>query len=404
MSHTSCSLKIARSKLLRWLLVFLPLLIAAPSFAAGNASDLKLLISVDQQSITEPFPARIRLQLHNAGKEPLWLYTPVRDVSLVSGAINPFTSENLGEGSTTGGSSLEIHLVPTDGSTPEEPASGRVLEIADFPHPQLIEMLPGGDYEEKAFVRLRPATSRQGDEQQPIWGAYKLSVTYRAQYSNGPNLNAILQTHIWQGETRSNRVDVQLRPPAADARASVTGSIINTRSQPIIGFLVTLTDQESEPIDQMFSDENGEFKFSRLPFGFYWVIARPRFPDQDVTVLRHVTPDTSSPEADIQMVLVPLELHHAKQLRHKPALFRVFDSDNRPLAGVNLDDTWSSGTVTDRVRGRTNEGGSAVLQLIPGRNFVTMKMKGCKKQDERVEVAPGTGIDGFRLDLDCGKK
>ncbi len=380
------------------------LLSAGPLVAAGNAGDLKLLISVEQASITSPFPARVTLNLHNAGKEQLWLYTPVRDVAVVSGAVNPFTSEDLGEGTTTGGSSLEVRLIPASRANPEEPATGRVLEVAGFPHPKLVVVAPGDDYEEKAVVQLRPASAASADASQPIWGAYKFSVTYRARYSNGPNLNAILGTHIWEGEVESNAVALQLGAPMAGFRAAVTGTVINAHSQPLYGILVTLSDQQEQPMAQANSDEYGKFSFTHLPFGFYWLTARRLGASQDETVLRHVTPDASGPSQDLQMVLLPVEVHHPDKLLHKPALFRVLDSRDQAVAGIFLDDTWSSGVVSDEVRGATNADGAAMLPLIPGRNFVTLSRKGCAKQDERVDVAPGTGIDGFKMTFDCSKK
>jgi len=53
----------------------------APSglFPAGPADTLKLLISVEQQSITAPIPARVTLHLHNAGEKTLWLYRRARN-------------------------------------------------------------------------------------------------------------------------------------------------------------------------------------------------------------------------------------------------------------------------------------------------------------------------------------
>src|SRR5713226_4962223 len=56
------------------------LLMAFPVPALGNAEaqPLKLLISIEQQTITAPFPARVTLHLHNSGQGTLWLYRPVR--------------------------------------------------------------------------------------------------------------------------------------------------------------------------------------------------------------------------------------------------------------------------------------------------------------------------------------
>ena len=85
---------------MRWLLCLL-ILLSAPSaaFSAG-AGDLKILISIDQPTVVAPFPAQVSLHLHNSGTQPLLIYTPVRDASVVSGAINPFISEQPGPGGT----------------------------------------------------------------------------------------------------------------------------------------------------------------------------------------------------------------------------------------------------------------------------------------------------------------
>jgi hypothetical protein len=404
MSDSPRALIISAGKFLCCLVCCVPLALQTSVFAAAGAGDLKLLISVDQPAVTAPLAAGITLHLHNAGQEPLWIYAPVRDATVTSGAVNPFTAVDLGEGATTGGSSLEIKLIPADGSSPEQPAAGRVLEVAGFPHPKLTMLAPGDDYEEKAFVQMTPGTTAQGDTRQPHWGAYRLSVIYRAHFSNGPNLNGLLGTHIWEGEAESNRVDLELRPPANDARASVEGSVVNSQMQPLFGFLVTLSDQQNRPLAQASSDEDGKYSFARLPFGFYWLTARRRIDNEDLTVLRHVTPGPSDPAASVQLVLVPQEIHHPELLQHKPVLFRVLDPQDKPVSGIALDDTWSTGTVSDRVRGQTNEDGSAALDLIPGRNFLTLARKGCPKQDERVEVAPGLGIDGFKIVFDCTKK
>jgi hypothetical protein len=89
---------------------------------------------------------------------------------------------------------------------------------------------------------------------------------------------------------------------------------------------------------------------------------------------------------------------------HKPVLFRVSDSAGQPLDRVGLEATWSNGSVVDSVKGETGSDGAVALELIPGRNFVTLKRRGCPKQDERADVAAGAGIDGFEYTLDCAKK
>jgi len=59
------------------LLLFLPL----ETNSATEANALKLLISVEQHTVTAPFPLRVTLHLHNSGQRPLWLYRKARDAS-----------------------------------------------------------------------------------------------------------------------------------------------------------------------------------------------------------------------------------------------------------------------------------------------------------------------------------
>ncbi|MGE5326295.1 MAG: hypothetical protein ACM3NO_04595 [Deltaproteobacteria bacterium] len=391
------------NRILRWLICCLALAIAASARAADNPGDLKFLISIEQPVVTAPLAARITLQLHNSGKEPMWIYTPARDVTLVSGAVNPFTAEDLGEGATAGGSSLEMRLVPADGSSPEIPANGRVLEVAEFPHPKLIALAPGGDYEEAAFVQFAPGTTTQGDVDVPHWGAYRLTAVYRAKYSNGASLKQLLDARFWEGEVESNEIRVELRPPAADARASIEGTVMNSELQPVFGFVVTLSDQDSRPLAQTTSDGDGKCKFDHLPFGFYWLTARRGVANEEAVVLRHATTSSSEPEASVELVLVPREITRPAQLLHKPVLFKILDAQDKPLEGISLDDTWVARTVSDRARGETGSDGTVVLSLLPGPNFLTLRRKGCPKQEERMEVSPGIGIDGFKFNIECGR-
>jgi hypothetical protein len=85
-------------------------------------------------------------------------------------------------------------------------------------------------------------------------------------------------------------------------------------------------------------------------------------------------------------------------------LFRVTDSAGQPLDKVLLEVIWSSGTVLDRVKGNTLEDGTVALELIPGRNFATLRRRGCPKEDQRVDVASGGGIDAFKLVFACAKR
>jgi len=79
-------------------------------------------------------------------------------------------------------------------------------------------------------------------------------------------------------------------------------------------------------------------------------------------------------------------------------------SEGRPAGKVLLEVVWSSGTVLDNVKGETADDGIAALELLPGRNYVTLKQRGCPNQDARVDVAQGDGIDDSALTLDCSRK
>jgi hypothetical protein len=355
----------------RWLLCFLILLNAAPPCAQAGGSDLKLLISIDRTTITAPLAAQVVLHFHNSGQQTLLLYSPVRDARVVSGAINPFLTEEPGPGSTSGGSALHVHLVPLRGSAQSPSGEGRVLEVSGFPHPKLVALAPGDDYEEKTVVRLSPA-SNDTDKPEPLWGDYKLSVT--------------------------------LQPPASDAQGSISGSVVGSDMQPTFGAIVTLSNQQEQVVAQASPDENGKFSFVHLPFGFYWVSARRRSSTQDANVFRHVELSPGDPAGTVQLVILRPEINRAQQLLHKPVVIRVLDSNDQPVGDVSLESTWSSGTILDNVKSRTADGGIALFELLPGRNYLSLRRKGCPKQDERIDVAPGEGIDGFKLVLTFAKR
>ena len=71
---------------------------------------------------------------------------------------------------------------------------------------------------------------------------------------------------------------------------------------------------------------------------------------------------------------------------------------------VGLEVVFSNGDLVDNVKGETGSDGVASLELIPGRNFVTLKHRGCPRQDERADVSPGGGIEGFAYTFQCAKK
>ena len=146
------------------------------------------------------------------------------------------------------------------------------------------------------------------------------------------------------------------------------------------------------------------YSFSNLPPGFYWVTARRPSVWQKTAVFRHVELTASKPSATQQLVLVQEEAWLSKQVVHKPVLIRVNDAAGRPLAGVGVRAVYSDGEVVDDVKGETDEDGNATLEVIPGRNFVTLKRHGCPNQDERVDVAEGWGVAAVAFTFECAKK
>ena len=364
----------------------LPLLVllAPPTLRAANAEDpLKLLISVEQPSITAPYPARVTLHLHNSGQEPLWLYRRARSQA-------------------TDGSMLEVHLEPVMVPGTREigtAARGVVFESAGLPRPKFVRLASGEDYTEKTTLKMVPALAGTDGSGQPVWGRYRLAVTYRAHYSNAETIQRILDVELWQGEVTSNTIEMELQPPVGEG--SVTGTAISPDGRPLDDVLVSLSDQEEHLVDQVWTDAEGRFSFTHLPLSLYWVtVRRPNLPE-DTTVFRHLVLTPSEPSGAIEFALLRREPYEPQHLLHKPVLFRVMDSAGRPLNKVKMEVTWSSGTVLDNVKGEGFDDGTIALELIPGRNFVTLKRRGCRKEEQRVDVTAGGGIDGFKLTLDC---
>jgi hypothetical protein len=370
-----------------------------PSRGAAVDTPLKLLISVEQQTITVPFPARVTLHLHNAGSETVWLY---RHAQGKLPAPRRLLEENTGPQST-GGSLLTVKFEPArpGQAAISNPAQAAVFESVGLPKPKLVGLVPGEDYEEKASIRLAPALS---EVQKPIWGAYRLTLTYKAEYSNAEEIQRNLKATVWQGEVSSNTIEVQLQPPSPESHGQVSGTVNTPDSVPIRDAIVSLTDKAEHLVDQTASDPEGRYSFSTLPPGLYWVTARRDSATEDTAVFRHVELKPSEPSATQELVIIPQEIYEPRKMFHKPVLFRVSDSAGQPLDRVGLEATWSNGSVVDSVKGETGSDGAVALELIPGRNFVTLKRRGCPKQDERADVAAGPGIDGFQYTFECAKK
>ncbi len=287
------------------------------------------------------------------------------------------------------------------------PAQGRVLKSVGLPHPKLVRLAPGEDYEEKIVVRLAPALGGTAGKDEPIWGRYRFSAMYGAEYSNGKEIATNLGIVVWQGKIPSNAIELELKPPAASAQGSVSGAVTDSEKQPASEVLVSLSDQEERLVDQMLTDSEGRFSFIHLPFGLYWVTVRRQDWPEDTVMFRHVELTPAQPTGTMQFMLLNQDIYEAKQILHKPVLFRVTESPGRPgcpLDKTTLDITWSSGTVVDRVKGQALDDGTLALELIPGRNYATLKRRGCPNQDERVDVEAGGGIDGFKLISECARR
>ena len=387
----------SRAGFVETLLLLVPL--ALPGQGAATDTSLKLLISVEQQNIAAPFPARVTLHLHNAGNETVWLYRHARGKLPTPRLLE----EDAGPRPTTGGSMLTVKLEPvsTGQAAISNPAQGAVFESVGFPKPKLVRLAPGEDYEERTTIRLTPALS---EVQKPIWGTYRLSITYKAQYSNAEEIQRNLKVRVWQGEVSSDAIEVQLQPPGPESRGQVSGTVNTPDSVPIRDAIVSLSDHAERLMDQTTSDPEGRYSFSSLPPGLYWITARRDGVTEDTVVFRHVQLTPSEASATQEMVMIPPEIYEPQKMLHKPVLFRITDSAGRALERVGLETAWSNGTVLDNVKGETGNDGAVALEVIPGRNFVTLKRRGCPKQEERADVAAGEGIDGFEFTLECAKK
>jgi len=383
--------------LIRTLLFLAPFTVCMQGKAVETT--LKLVVSVEEQSIVAPFPARVTLHLHNAGTETVWLYRHARaklpePMRLTEGDTSP---------QSTGGSILTVQVEPVSPGqvTISNPAHADVFQSVGLPKPALVRLAPGEDYEEKASIRLTPALS---ELQKLLWGAYRLTLTYQAQYSNAEEIQRELKTTVWQGEVSSNTIEVQLLPPTPDSRGQISGRVDTPDSVPIREAIVSLADKTEHLVEQTASDPDGQYSFSELPPGLYWVTARRHSATDDTAVFRHVDLTTSQPSATQDLVIMPQEVYQPQKMLHKPVLFRITSSAGEPMDRVVLEVTWANGDLVDNVKGETGGDGAVALGLIPGRNFLTLKHHGCPKQDERADVPPGGGIAAFEFAFSCTKK
>jgi hypothetical protein len=304
---------------------------------------------------------------------------------------------------TIEGSTLAVRLEGEGGGEAAR-GTGEIFITVGMPRPKLVRLGPGEDEEIKTVVKLLPAQMGIGEATRPIWGRYKFSATYAAKYSNGNDLERILGVTIWQGEVESNAVVLDLQPPPATALQSITGTVVNATNLPLDGILVSLTDKDERLLNQTVTDLQGKYAFTHLTPGFYWVTIRRKEATEDTAIFRHIVLTPSDPAETIDFELTTAEVFEPKHLMHKPVLIEVVDGAGAPLANVGFESTWSSGTVLENVKGVTASDGVVSLELLPGANYATLKRHGCPKDDERINVAEGPGIDGFKMVFNCAKK
>ncbi|HEX5481109.1 MAG TPA: carboxypeptidase-like regulatory domain-containing protein [Terriglobia bacterium] len=370
------------------------ILLALPAASQVQIQPLQLTISIAQPQISEPFPARITLHFHNAGSRPLWLYKPLHDAGGANGRPEgPTLAAHL---ETAAPENTRQNTQPAGG-----PAVGSVLEAAGFPHPALIQLAPGGAFSQTAVIHINPATRQAANGTEPVWGAYQLSVVYSARYSNGDSINKNLGVDVWEGYIPSNTIRVTLAAAAPDARGVVRGGVVDRDSRPSAGVLVSLSDWSEHRIAQIITGNDGGFSFSDLPPGRYWVTVRRPGAIENQSFFEHADLTDSQPEATLHLIMLNQEIYEARQMMRKPVLFKITDSGGTPITDAELHILWSSGTVLDNVKTKLPESGLAVVNLIPGSNYVTIVKRHCQKEDRMADVAPGDGIDGFSFTFDC---
>jgi Carboxypeptidase regulatory-like domain len=372
----------------------------------ARSQGLKLTVSVQEQNIEAPNPVRAMLQFHNSGPYAIWLYWPIGSASQIASS-NPleWAASEPGPNRTSGESTLEVHLAlvnPPSGKNGELAAHGAVLLDAGFPHPRLIHLAPGSDYDERVAIHVEPGRVKTGDGNRFGWGRYQFYVTYSAQYSNQDDLANHLGIHLWHGQSRSNDITLDMQPPTA--QGSIEGTVVDSTRRPVGNILATLSDEDENALNQLRTDVQGNFSFAHLAWGRYWITVREPGATEDATVFRHVDISAAASHATPQIMMLPVEVSESKQLLHKPVLFRIVDASGRALAGVKIAIVWSNGTSVEDAKTATNEEGLAQMSLIPGRNFVTLQRHGCGREDGRADVAPGTGVDGFKFVYECPRK
>jgi len=382
------------------------------SLPSAAAAKLAVTLTLEHNTIAQPFPARVTLHFHNAGTQPLWLYRHVRDPEDLDRALRRMAQLNATNGTqsgnaTAGGSSLVVRLEPAASLGAQawtQPPGGKVMASVAMPHPHVVKLAPGADDTEGCVIVLSPGMVSRGGSDVQVWGHYRFSVVYKTSYSNGDALSRDLGVDIWQGEATSNTVDVDLEPAPSFASGSISGRVMNTNGQALPGMQVSLTDGQSHVIGQSITGVEGDYEFGHLPWGTYWATARPLAAMDVTAAYDHADLRADTPKATVNLVPIESEAYEPKQLWHKPVLLKVASSAGAPLADVAVDTLYTNGPIAETVKGETDSDGTVALDLIPGRNVVTLKHRKCASYDQRIEVTEGDGIDGQSLQYDCNAR
>jgi hypothetical protein len=396
---------VQRDSRIRFIAALFGIIVGASCLPAQNpvpsaSQPIQLLISLKQPFVAEPEPARIVLHIHNPTSKALWLYRRARGKRPPEAVIQ----EENRPLKTSGGSTVEVALVPADASVAHAvvtAAEATVLEYVQMPKPRLIKLAAGADYEETSVVHLQPALA---EGQKPIWGKYQLTLNYAASFSNGDIFKSSLAENLWQGQVASNSITIDLRPPLPDAIGVLDGTAVGQDLQPRAGVRVSVSDAAGQLINQQVTDADGRFSFDQLPMALYWITGRREDAVQDTVTFHHQELASSLPQASVQLSFFPTETDDPKKYLHKPVLIKVFDAGRQPLGGVAIDAIYSNGQVIDDIKAVTSDDGTVAMELLPGRISLSLKQHGCQEQAERADVSAGVGVDGFRYMVDCVKK
>ncbi len=355
-------------------------------------SPLKLRISLLNASVTEPYPARARLEFQNTGSQTLWLYRPIQT-----------PERKTWRAELEGGSSLVVKLAPVN-RPPIKATPGRscLLNSVGYPHPELMPVPPGGEVTQVVLLHLSPVGMESLGRRKRFWGMYRLSVDYRANFPDQAQFVRATGAELWEGEIHSNTVTVGLAP--SQGKGTIEGSVLSSVVQPLPYHRVTLSTAHEEPLEEILTDAGGQFAFHHLPWGLYWTFASGQDGRTENRVYRHAVLKPSTPRARLHLMLIPKHAYNTKRLLHKPVLLRVVNASGQPLDGIHIEDLFANGRVVEKLQSQTASDGTAVLSLIPGRNFITLRRRGCHSEERLADVAYHGRVSGYQYKFRCRKK